>query len=517
MFRKYSKLKTIWSVALSLGLLLGLLSSTGVVQAKSNTLAPLLVAGNTETIPNQYIVVYKAESFAIQSEGAIRSSVAAQGGDVKFVYKRALNGYSAYLPKAALAAVRANPAVAYVEADGIVTVGPVDPKQDEADTEIAETGEADAEIIQPGATWGLDRIDQRNLPRSSSYTYNRDGTGVHVYVIDTGIRSTHNEFGGRASKDFDSINDGQNGNDCNGHGTHVAGTIGGATYGVAKNVTLHGVRVLNCAGSGSWSQVIAGIDWVAANHISPAVANMSLGGNGITTVDTATTNLINSGVVTVVAAGNSNMNACLFSPARTPAAITVGATTSNDSRAYFSNFGNCLDIFAPGLNIASAWNGNDSDLHTISGTSMASPHVAGVAALYLEENPAATVSQVRSVIVNNSTLNKVKTPGTKSPNKLLHSLFLPIPNQSSPLSVTNDTTPTFKWFAVPGATSYRFQVLRSGKTVYTRIVSACADTTCSNTPPKVLTYSNAYRWRIQALVSGIWQAYSVYRNFEVAP
>ena len=276
---------------------------------------------------------------------------------------------------------------------------------------------------QTPATWGLDRIDQRDLPLNNTYNYNQTGQAVHAYIIDTGMRATHQQFTGRVGNGADFVGDGQGTNDCHGHGTHVAGTTGGTTYGVAKLVTLHAVRVLNCQGSGTNSGVIAGVDWVTANHGSPAVANMSLGGGISTALDSAVNNSVNSGVSYAVAAGNSNANACNSSPARAPAANTVGSTTSTDARSSFSNFGTCLDIFAPGSSITSAWNTSDTATNTISGTSMASPHVAGAIALYLQTNPGASPSTVTNALIANSTLNHVTNAGSGSPNRLLYSLF----------------------------------------------------------------------------------------------
>jgi subtilisin family serine protease len=240
-----------------------------------------------------------------------------------------------------------------------------------------------------------------------------------VYVIDTGIRLTHSEFTGRMSNGYDAVMVGGNANDCNGHGTHVAATVGGTTFGVADKVTLHPVRVLDCNGSGSNSGVVAGVDWVRANRILPAVANMSLGGGVSSALDTAVTNAINAGVTFALAAGNENVDACNTSPARVAAAITVGATTNTDARASFSNFGTCLDIFAPGQNITSAWLTSDTATNTISGTSMAAPHVAGAAAIYLASSPTATPAIVRNALVTNATIGKVTSPGTGSPNALL--------------------------------------------------------------------------------------------------
>lgn len=285
---------------------------------------------------------------------------------------------------------------------------------------VQENGEVHLEATQTGATWGLDRVDQRNLPLDTFYNYSTDASNVTAYIIDTGIRTTHGQFGGRASDGYDAIDGSLPAADCNGHGTHVAGTVGGSGYGVAKGVKLKAVRVLDCAGSGTWTQVINGVNWVAANRVLPAVANMSLGGSYYAPLNTAVQGAIGAGVTFAIAAGNSNANACSYSPASTANAITVGATTSADARASYSNYGTCLDIFAPGSSITSAWYTSDTATNTISGTSMATPHVAGAAALYLASNPAATPAQVATALINASTLNKVTSPGTGSPNRLLY-------------------------------------------------------------------------------------------------
>ena len=321
-------------------------------------------------------------------------------GQLKHVYQHAINGFAVEMSAEDAERLSNDFRVAYVEEDGVVTTS----------------------ATQSNPPWGLDRIDQRARPLNAIYTFNWTGAGVFAYVIDTGIRTAHTQFGGRAANVFDAF--GGNGQDCNGHGTHVAGTIGGSTYGVAKSVNLRGVRVLNCSGSGSNSGVIAGVDFVRLNRQDPAVANMSLGGGISSALDTAVNNLSNSGVAIAVAAGNSNgANACNFSPARAANAITVGSTTSTDARSSFSNIGSCLDIFAPGSGILSAWATSNTATATISGTSMASPHVAGVAALYKQANPSASAATIRNAIVNGATTNVVTNAGTGSPNRLLYSLF----------------------------------------------------------------------------------------------
>jgi subtilisin family serine protease len=354
-----------------------------------------------DAIPGEYIVVFKDQTLGDYSAAAELADlmVAIYGGKIKHVYKHALNGFSVKMSEEMAQLLSDDPRVEYVEEDGIIHTG----------------------ATQTGATWGLDRIDQRDRPLNGTYVYNFTGSGVRVYVIDTGIRTTHTQFGGRASAVYDAF--GGNGQDCNGHGTHVAGTIGGSTYGVAKSAMLRAVRVLNCSGSGSTSGVIAGVNWVTQNHIKPAAANMSLGGGASSSLDTAVQNSINAGVTYAVAAGNSSTDACTQSPARVGAAITVGSSTSSDARSSFSNFGTCVDIFAPGSSITSAWSTSDTATNTISGTSMASPHVAGVAALYLQRFPSASPATVRNAIVNASTTNRLTGIGTGSPNRLLYSLL----------------------------------------------------------------------------------------------
>jgi subtilisin family serine protease/PKD repeat protein len=350
-----------------------------------------------EVVPGQYIIVLRESVTDVQT--VAREIAARHSGALRFTYTHALKGFTLNVSAEAAALIAADPRVAYVEQDKVVRA--------------IET--------QTGATWGIDRIDQRDLPLSTTYVYNATGAGVDAYIIDTGMLLTHNEFTGRAVAGTDALDNDPDPTDCNGHGTHVAGTVGGTTYGVAKAVRLIAVRVLDCGGGGTDASVIAGIDWATGHHVAgqPAVANMSLGGGFSQALNDAVTNSVNDGVVYAVAAGNGYTDACDGSPASTAAAMTVGATDINDKEAVFSDRGPCLDIWAPGVNITSAWIGSNTATETISGTSMATPHVAGAAALYLESNPTASAADVDNALSTNATTGKITWqeffPGIKPP------------------------------------------------------------------------------------------------------
>ena len=359
-----------------------------------------------QPVPGQYIVVLKSTEARMAAERGTAAPVAIvasrivsrYGATLLGSYDYVLRGFAVRADDDALIRLLMDPRVAYVEEDGIVK----------------------ANATQMNAPWGLDRVDQRDLPLNTNYVYNSAATGVNAYVIDTGVLATHSQFTGRIGNGYYAVQDGRGNTDCNGHGTHVAGILGGSTYGVAKGATLHSVRVLGCDGTGTSSQVIAGINWIAANRVGPAVANMSLISGADSSMDTATTNLVAAGVVVVVAAGNDSTNACNFSPSRVASAITVGSIRTNDGRSYFSNYGSCLDLFAPGSSILSAWYTTPTATNVLSGTSMASPQVAGAAALYLAANPTATPAQVASNLTSTASPGRVLAAGSGSPNRLLY-------------------------------------------------------------------------------------------------
>jgi subtilisin family serine protease len=348
-------------------------------------------------IKDRYIVVFNDNVTDVP--GLAHAMQRAHGGTLLYIYESALKGFAIEIPAGLAAALAKNPNVVLVEEDQ----------------------EMSLDATQTGATWGIDRIDQTSLPLNGTYVYNTTASNVYAYIIDTGIRTAHSQFVtngmSRASNVYDAL--GGNGQDCNGHGTHVAGTVGGNTHGVAKGVRLRGLRVLNCSGSGSTSGIIAAIDWVRQNHVKPAVANLSLGGGYSSALNTAINNLASAGVFVAVAAGNESQNACNVSPASAANATTVAASDRTDTRASFSNYGSCVNIYAPGVSITSTWHTSNTATNTISGTSMASPHVAGAAALYKARYGDASYSTIRSWMVNNASANVIRSNVTGTPNRLL--------------------------------------------------------------------------------------------------
>ncbi|MCS0602035.1 S8 family peptidase [Streptomyces sp. LP11] len=391
------KSRTAAATAVAAAALVGGLTALPAQAAQAT--GTVLAAGSPTAVDGSYLVTLKKTAGFTAASTTGKDLVKRYGGTVRKTFHAALDGYTAQLTERQAARLAADPAVASVEQDQRVHL---------------------TDTTQSNAPWGLDRIDQANLPLSGTYTYpDSAGGGVTAYVIDTGVRITHTQISGRASYGYDEVDNDTTAQDGNGHGTHVATTIAGSTYGVAKKAKIVAVRVLDNNGSGTTAGVIAGVDWVTAHHSGPSVANLSLGGGASSTLDTAVRNSIASGVTYAIAAGNSNANASSYSPARVTEAITVGATTNADARASYSNYGPALDLFAPGSSITAGWNTSDTATNTISGTSMATPHVAGAAAVYLAGHTSATPAQVATALVNGATSGKVTGPGSGSPNKLL--------------------------------------------------------------------------------------------------
>ena len=375
------------SIAATLSLTL--LAASGLAST-ATAVAPKPV---DDDVAKTYIVKTKS----VYSANDVAEVVKATGGQVKNVYQQVYPGFSAILTAGQVQDIEANPRVVSVIADQAVH----------------------STTTQSDPTWGLDRIDQRPTTGDGTYSYDTTGSVVTAYVVDTGIRLTHSQFGARAVSGYDFVDYDDDASDCQGHGTHVSGTIGGSTYGVAKGVTLVGVRVLDCEGSGMATDVIAGIDWVAENRSGPSVLNMSLGGGAYAPLDAAVAAATKAGVTVVVAAGNSNKDACNQSPARAPSAITVAASDDTDTRAYFSNWGSCVDLFGPGVDVLSASNDGDNAAEYMSGTSMASPHVAGIVARYQQSHPTASPAQVTSALLATATPGVIDDP-VGSPNVLAY-------------------------------------------------------------------------------------------------
>jgi subtilisin family serine protease len=473
---------------------------------EEDQLAPVYMKNDVPPdLQDSYIVVFNDDVPESEIDGESEKMCGSSNSKKERTFKHAIKGFTGRLTPTAIEEFRRNPRVKYIEQNQVVKI-------------VA---------TQTGATWGIDRIDQPNLPLSTSYNnFDRTGSTVDVYIFDTGIKLDHVEFTGRMLPGFDAFSITNNGNDLNGHGTHVAGTVAGTLYGVAKGAKLIPVRVLDASGSGSTDGVIAGLDWAVDNHTTnKAVGNMSLGGFFSQVLNDAVLRCINDGIVMAVAAGNDNgADARLFSPASTPQAITVGSSTKTDARSLFSNVGSVVDIFAPGESITSAWHTSSTATNTISGTSMASPHVAGAAALYLEYQQGVTPAQVESALKTYAAVGRITGLPTGTANNLLQINFGTVPSLPAPSvptlslpanAATNvSVTPTLSWATVTAATSYNLQVSTSSN-LASPLINTTGITTISRAISG-LANSTTYYWRVSSTNANGTSAWSTIRSFTTA-
>lgn len=482
----------------------------GLVIGKKNftisedQLAPVYKANNVPAdLQDSYIVVFKDDVAENEIDGESEKMCGSAKAQKERTFKHAVKGFSGRLTAAAIEEFRRNPKVKYIEQNQVFSI-------------VA---------TQNNATWGIDRIDQSDLPLNSTFTYNTNGSTVTAYIFDTGVRSDHVEFGGRVTGGFSAIATEPTPEDGNGHGTHVAGTVGGSTYGIAKAVKIVPVKVLDGTGSGTNAGVIAGLEWAVTNHVSgPAVGNMSLGGGISTTLDAAVRSCIADGIVMAVAAGNSNLDASTASPARVAEAITVGSTTNTDAKSSFSNYGSLVDIHAPGSSISSSYNTSSTSVAVLSGTSMASPHVAGAAVLYLEYAPGSTPAQVETALKTFSAVGRITGLPSGTVNNLLQINFgtvptLPapgVPTLSSPADLATNVAiaPTLSWAAATAATTYNLQVSTTN-TFATTLVNLTGLTTTSRAISG-LANSTTYYWRVSTTNATGTSAWSSTRSFTTA-
>jgi len=493
--------RSIFNVLVIVGMLAVLVAPAAALGASAKP--------QTELSPeNRYVVIFNGITTNAVGTNAI-SAMQASGGKLLFRYKSVLNGYAAELTPEQLALVEADPSVKQVFVDSIVTLDPVDEKPMLTHSYLV----VPTITNQFNVTWGLDRLDQRYQPMNFAYSYPTTASNVHAYIIDTGINGKHPDFEGRVTGGIDLIDAANKAKDCNGHGTHVAGTVGSKTYGVAKKVQLHPVRVLDCEGSGYWSGVVAGIDWVAVNHRSPAVANLSLGGGYDEWINDAIENAVDSGVTMVVAAGNESDNACDYSPASAPSAITVGATDTWDYQTSFSNYGACVDVYAPGDAITST--SKDGSTAIYSGTSMASPHVAGLAALYLGIFPGASPADVAGYIINDATPGLISDLGVDSPDLLAYSMAL-APVFALPIFPSGTVigkVQEFQWEEVLDATQYRIKVMSGGTTLANMVTTNDCTSGYCYAMVGSFPVGGSYKWNVTAYVDGTWREAGPYVQF----